>query len=248
MPGEDSSSTGGGALFSTTHWSLVLAAGDSHDPRSREALAELCVAYWYPVYVLVRHLGNDAVAAQDLTQGFFVELLEKKTLAVASPDRGRFRAFLKTAVRNYLSHERERAQAQKRGGGRAPIALDLEAAETRYRSEPGRNQNPESLFEKRWARTLMTRALEALRKEFENSPNEERYRQLEPYLTGSAAPGRSYDELARELDMSAAAIRTAVRRLRKRYGEFLRLEVGRTVSSADEIDQELRHLFSVVQS
>jgi len=248
MPDESSSRGGKGGLFATTHWSLVLAAADTQNPRSREALAELCAGYWYPLYALVRHLGNDSDAAQDLTQGFFTELLEKKTLAVATPDRGSFRAFLKTSVRHYLSHERERAQAQKRGGGHAPIALDLDGAEARYMSEPGGRQNPESLFEKRWARTLMTRALEALRAEFERSPNEERYKRLEPFLTGGASPGRGYDRLAVEINMSAAALRTAVRRLRKRYGHFLRLEVGRTVSSAEEVDQELRYLFSVIQS
>jgi len=237
----------GGGVFATTEWSLVLAAQDSRSPGSREALASLCESYWYPIYGWIRHLGNDADSARDLAQGFFAFLLEKDILKVARPDRGRFRGFLKTSLRHFLGHERERAQARKRGGGQRPLSLDFETAESRYAREPAHEQTPEVVFEKRWARTLMTRALERLRQETEASSDRERFRRREPYLTGPVVHG-SYEEVARELEMTTAAVRTAVRRMRKRYGEFLRAEVARTVHEPKEVDEELRHLFAVIRS
>jgi len=148
MSEEDPKEKSGGGLFATTQWSLVLAAGDSRSPDSHEALAALCESYWYPVYAWIRHLGNDADSARDLAQGFFAFLLEKNVLKVARPDRGRFRGFLKTSLRHFLSHEREREQARKRGGGQPALSLDFDTAESRYSLEPSHEQTPEVLFEK----------------------------------------------------------------------------------------------------
>jgi len=247
MAEEDRTAQRGGGLFATTQWSLVLAAGDSRSPQSREALAALCETYWYPVYALIRHLGHDVDSARDSAQGFFAFLLEKQVLKVARPDRGRFRAFLKTSLRHYLGHERERARAQKRGSGQVPLSLDFDEAESRFRLEPAHEQTPEVLFEKRWARTLMTCALERLRQEAEGSSDRERIRRLEPFLTGPVVDG-AYEEVANALGMTVAAVRAAVRRMRKRYGNYLRAEVARTVNVPGEVDEELRYLFSVIRS
>jgi len=231
-------------LFSTTQWSVVLAAGDSCDPASREALATLCGTYWYPVYALVRHLGSDVEAARDLTQAFFAHLLEKQTVKAATPDRGRFRSFLRTALRNYLDHERVRAQAQKRGGGQPVLTLDFDTAESRYRSEPAQRETPETIFEKRWARILLTRVLDRLREEM-GEVNRERFQRLAPFLT-EPSHGVGYKQIADELEMTETAVKGAVHRMRKRYGALLRDEVARTVNDPDEVEKEIRHLFSVV--
>jgi len=222
-------------------------AGDHESPAAQEALQALCQTYWYPVYALIRHLGHDVESARDSAQGFFTFLLEKQVLKVARPDRGRFRAFLKTSLRHYLGHERQRARAQKRGGGQTPLSLDFDEAESRFRLEPSHEQTPEVLFEKRWARTLMTCALERLRQEPANAGDKERIRRLEPFLTGPVVDG-AYEEVADALGMTVPAVRTAVRRMRKRYGDYLRAEVARTVSAPGEVDEELRYLFSVIRS
>jgi len=247
MIAEGRSSSRGGGFFATTQWSLVLAAGDSGNPTSRDALAALCEAYWYPVYAHLRHSGHDADAARDLTQSFFLNLVEKEILKVASPDRGRFRAFLKTALRNYEAHEREREQALKRGGGQKVLSFDLDQAEAHYRLEPADTRTPDDLFEQRWARALMTRALEELRRAMEGSKDEDRYKLLEPFLTGGSVQDR-YGDVAERLQISPVAVRMAVRRLRKLYGSHLRSEIARTVSETTEIDDELRYLLGVVRS
>jgi RNA polymerase sigma-70 factor (ECF subfamily) len=226
---------------------MVLAAGDSQDPDSRNALAALCRTYWYPIYAQVRHLGHDADTARDLTQGFFAFVLEKRTLKVAHPDRGRFRAFLKTSLRHFISHERERAQALKRGGGERLLELDFDSAESQYRVEPAHEQTPEKLFEKRWARTLMQRALDHLREEMAESSAADRFRRLEPFLV-ERPPHGSYREVAADLDMTEDAVKTAVRRLRQRFGKLLRIEVARTVEDPGDVDEEIRYLFSAIRS
>jgi DNA-directed RNA polymerase specialized sigma24 family protein len=166
---------------------------------------------------------------------------------LASPDRGRFRAFLRASFKHYLSSERERAHALKRGGGRLPVTLDLDTAESRLRHEPAHQQTPETLFEKRWARTLLTRALEDLRREMESSGDTDRLRRLEPYLTGSVR-GRGYAHVAAELGLTEDAVKAAVRRLRKRFGKLLRAEVAETVENPGDVDEEIRYLFKVIRS
>jgi RNA polymerase sigma-70 factor (ECF subfamily) len=247
MPGDGRKTSQGVRLESTTQWSLVLAAGDQLNPDSREALATLCQIYWYPVYAQVRHAGHRPDVAQDLTQGFFTDLLERNALKVARPERGRFRSFLRAALRHYLSHERDRVAAQKRGGGIPDLSLDFERAEDRFRLEPADEENPESLFEKRWARDLLSQALERLRIEADSSSDRGRYYRLETFLTGGAA-SRGYAQVASELNMTEGAVEAAVRRLRKRFGVLLRAEVARTVNESTDVNEELRYLLSLAQA
>jgi RNA polymerase sigma-70 factor (ECF subfamily) len=233
-------------LFTTTQWSLVLTAADSKDPGSRRALTALCEAYWYPVYVLVRHSRRNPEAARDLTQGFFVELLDKDLLKVADPDRGRFRSFLRTALGHYLSHERRDAAALKRGGESPVLSLDFEEAESRWLHEPVETSTPETLFEKRWAHTLLTRALNRLRGEMEGTPESAtRFQRLGPFLTDHR-PREQYSEVAAVLGMSEAAVKKAVQRLRLRFGDLLRAEVSQTVHEPQKTEEEIRHLFTVL--
>jgi RNA polymerase sigma-70 factor (ECF subfamily) len=241
---DEQASTGAGGLFGTTHWSLVVAAGDSHHPGARQALERLCETYWYPVYVLIRCRGNDAERSRDLAQGFFLHLLERQTLKVARPEIGRFRAFLKTVLRHYLTNERVREEASKRGGTGTRLRIDFAEAEAQYRHESG-SDDPESMYEKRWARTVLSRALDRLRAELYESGSPDRWRRLEPFLTGNAAPGR-YREIAEALEMTESGVKVAVHRLRKRYGEALRSEVSQTVNSPQDVDDEVRHLLKVV--
>lgn len=238
-------SRGRDSLFATTQWSLVLAASDTENPDAREALTALCQTYWYPVYAQIRRQERNPEKARDLTQGFFVELLAKRSFKVADPDRGRFRSFLRGTLRHYLSHERQRDRAEKRGGGKTPIPLDLDTAESYYRLEPSDERTPETLFERQWARTLLNRVFERLREELDASGQGDRFRVLQPFLTGRA-PAVKCRQAATELGVSEDAVRVAVHRLRKRYGQLLRDEVSRTVRDKKEVDAEIRYLFSVM--
>jgi len=231
--------------FDTTRWSVVAAAGDSASPRSRDALTTLCQGYWYPVYAQFRQLGTGPDAAQDLTQGFFAELLEKGALKVADPDRGRFRSFLKASLRHYLSHERRRERAVKRGSGQTLIALDADQAESMYGLEPADEETPESVFEERWARTLLQQVLDRLRGEMRGDAGRERFRRLEPFLTGQGERGR-YKDVAAELDMTESAVKVTLHRMRRRFGELLREEVASTVADPQDIDVEIHYLFQAL--
>jgi RNA polymerase sigma-70 factor (ECF subfamily) len=234
-----------GGRFSTTEWSLVLAAGDSQAPDSREALESLCRSYWYPVYAHVRQLGEPRDRAEDLTQGFFAHLLENRVLSLATPDKGRFRSFLKGVLRHYLSHEWRRERTQKRGGGQPPLALDYLQAEADYELEPADDLSPENAFEQRWARTLLSRVLDQLRGQMEGETGRARFRRLEPLLTGGSS-GRPLKEIAAELEMSESAVKVTLHRMRRRFGELLRKEVARTVNDPDEVDKEILYLFDVL--
>ena len=173
----ESGSTDG--LFSTTHWSLVVAAGDSKRPEARQALAALCETYWSPVYALVRCRGHDPDEARDLTQGFFLKVLDQESFKVARPDRGRFRAFLRTILRNYLTDERIREETRKRGGDALRFRLDFAEAEASLAADLSRRQDPEKAFEIRWAQTLLARALDRLRTELQQSADAKRWKRLE---------------------------------------------------------------------
>lgn len=234
-----------GATFPTTEWSLVAAAGDLSETTAREALETLCTRYWYPVYALARHLGNDAESARDLTQSFFVHLLDKNTLDVADPERGRFRSFLRTTFRNYCYNDWRNSSSKKRGDGRTPLPLDFETAESRFQLEPKDHRTPESSYERRWAHTLLDRALARLTSEMTANDGANRFQLLEPFLAGP--PERDdYPRLAEQLGISAGAIRVAVHRMRQRYGRLVREEVARTVGHDGDVDDELRYLLTAL--
>ena len=234
-------------LFPTTHWSVVLASADSANPESRRALEVLCRRYWYPIYAHARLLGNDRDQAQDLTQGFFAHVLETHALKVADRGRGRFRAFLKGTFDHFVANERRTARAQKRGGGKSDLALDFDTAESRYRLEPVDETTPEQSFERRWARGLLNRALQRLESETKAEGAGERFRRLEPFLTGKPA-GTAYREVGAELGLSEGAVKGAVHRMRRRYGRILRDEIAQTVRDPDQVDDELRHVFAVLDT
>jgi RNA polymerase sigma-70 factor (ECF subfamily) len=233
----------GDAGFLTTHWSVVLAAGDRDDPASRAALASLCRSYWYPLYAFVRRRGANAEDARDLTQGFFARLIEKRDLAALAPERGRFRAFLLAALKHYLANEHERASAQKRGGGSAPLSIELAAADSKWRIDPGHALTPERLFEKSWALALLEHTLDGLRAEYETAGKAELFAALKPQLEGSGAP---YAELAQRLGTTEGALKVAAHRLRRRYRERLRAEIGRTVGRPEEVEGEIGDLFRIL--
>lgn len=231
--------------FATTHWTTVLAAGDSVSPHSEEALARLCERYWYPVYAYVRRHGNSPHDSQDLTQAFFARLFERKLLRHVDREGGRFRSYLLTALKNFLCDEWEKGQAQKRGGGRRVLSIDEHRAEERYRIEPVERLDPERLFERRWALTLLEQALERLEKEYRTSGRSEWFHQLRGVLLAEADTS-CYAEIARVLNSSVGAVKVAVHRMRRSFRQILRDEISQTVSCGEEVDEELRHLFSVL--
>ena len=233
------------ACFPTTHWSRIIAAGDPDAPLSREALAELCQAYWFPLYAYIRRRGHDPDRAMDLTQDFFVRLLEKGILAVADPTRGRFRAFLRAVCADFLANRRDWDNALKRCGGRAIVPIDTAEAEGRYAREPAHELTPERIFDRTWALVLLGRVLERIREEYRLAGQPLTFEVLSPVLTdGSRAV--SYATLAARLGMTEGAVRVAVHRLRRRYGERLREEIAATVDEPAEVDDEIRDLFAAL--
>lgn len=231
--------------FASTRWSLVIAAGKSPADDARDALQTLCTAYWYPVYAYVRRRVPQTADAQELTQAFFVHLLERNALAAADPERGRFRAFLLTACKNFLTNDREKQHAQKRGGGKRVLSLDFEQGEERYRLEPADHATPENAFERQWALTLLDRVLALLREEFSRHGRDAKFEILKPWLTG-AEGAAGHAELGEQLGVSEGAARVQVHRLRRRYRELLREEIAQTVASEAEIDDEIKRLFTAL--
>lgn len=235
------------AEFASTHWSLVLRAGKRQAKDADQALAWLCERYWYPLYAYVRRHRRDRHEAQDLTQAFFARLLEKEILASASPERGRFRSFLLTSLKNFLANEWDRAKSQKRGGRRAPFSLDLDTAESRLSLEPGHDLTPERIYERQWALTLLELVVSKLESEFSSAGKARQFELLKGAITGnpSALP---YAVVATELGMSEDAARQAASRLRKRYRELLRAAVAETVAEPGDVDDEIRNLFEILSS
>jgi RNA polymerase sigma factor (sigma-70 family) len=236
------------ASFNTTHWTMVLAcAEEDSSAKTQEALAALFQIYWYPLYAYVRRRGYGEQDAEDLVQGFCLHLQEKHALARADRERGKFRTFLLSSLQNFLSNERERAQAQKRGGGQELIRLDAEEADARYRLEPAHATTPELLFEKRWAHALLEQTVSDLRADFVARGKERLFEGLSSFLT-SDPHETSYQSAAAQLGLPLSAIKTTIHRLRRDYRAKLREEIGRTVSSPDEVEDELLHLRKVLSS
>jgi RNA polymerase sigma-70 factor (ECF subfamily) len=232
--------------FATTHWSLVVAAGRRSSPQAQEALAVLCRTYWYPLYVFVRRQGFSADESQDLTQEFFSRLLEKHFLAQVDQEKGRFRSFLLAACKHFLSNERDRARAKKRGCGRKPISIDADDAERRYRSEPSHDLTPEKLFERRWVLTLLDQVLTILKSESVRDGKADQFDRLKVFLTADKNQ-TSYREAAEKLGMTEGAVKIAAHRLRKRYRELLREEIAKTLNEGDSIEDEIRELFAALE-
>jgi RNA polymerase sigma-70 factor (ECF subfamily) len=236
----------GAASFNTTHWTMVLACGDENDAeRAREALAGLFQTYWYPLYAYVRRHGYGEEDAEDLVQAFCLHLQEKHALAKADRQRGKFRTFLLSSLQNFLGQERERSRAQKRGSGQELIRLDAQEADARYRLEPTISATPETIFEKRWAHALLEQTVSGLRADFVARGKERLFDGLSTFLTSDLRE-LSYQSAADRLGLPLSAVKTTVHRLRRDYRSKLREEIGRTVSSPDEIDDELAYLRKVL--
>ena len=231
--------------FVTTHWSLVLSAARKSSPHSQQALSELCEAYWAPLYWHVRRLGNDPAQAQDLTQGFFARLLEKHVLGYVDREKGRFRSFLLASLQNYLTNEHERRNALKRGGGQKILSMDFDLAEHGYALEPAHEATAERLFERRWAITLLEKALRSLEKQYARDNKQLLFDASVPFLTAASGQPR-YSAVAEQLEMTEAAVKMAVSRLRRRYRELIRTEVQQTISDLDDVDDELQHLLAAL--
>ena len=235
----------GDSDFASTRWSLVIAAGRRSSPEAAVALEALCRTYWFPLYAYVRRRVSDRHEAQDLTQEFFARLLELNHFAVAAPERGRFWAFLLTALKHFLTNEWEKTRTLKRGGGRAPLSLDFDAGESRLSLEPASDQTPEWLFERQWTITLLDQVLMRLQTEQEVAGKGRQFETLKQFLTGGREEA-SYADVAEELGMSAGAVKVAAHRLRQRYRELLRAEVAQTVAVPEEVDDEIRRLFETL--
>jgi RNA polymerase sigma-70 factor (ECF subfamily) len=227
--------------FLTTHWSLVLRAAKQDSASAQDALCELCRAYWYPLYGYVRRQGHSPHDAEDLTQGFFARLLEKNYVADAQRDKGKFRTFLLTALKHFMANEWDRQHARKRGGFSAVVNIDQASAESRLEWDLRDEAQPDVLFERQWATTLLEHVMTELGREYVESGRAKLFEVLRGCLA-KEADARPYKEIAAELKVSEAAVKTAVQRLRARYRDLLRVEIARTVSSESEIDGELRYL------
>jgi len=221
----------------------VLANGDPHHKEARPALVSLCVNYWYPLYAYLRRRGYPADQAQDLTQEFFMRVLEGRYLDLANPEKGRFRSFILTSLKFFVADEEDRQRARKRGGG-SLVPLEFSSGEERYQREPAHDETPERIFERRWALSVLDRVVEKLRDEFVQHGRPVHFERLKVFLLGQAdAP---YATLAREMNTSEGALKVAIHRLRKRYRELFRQEIADTVADPTEVESELRHLAAVL--
>ena len=234
------------ATFATTHWSVVLAADQTQTPDADQALARLCQTYWLPIYSFLRRHGSAPEDAEDLTQGFFARLLAKDYFSHANPDRGRFRTFLLSSLRHFLADAHDRQSAAKRGGGKRPLTLDLDGAETALGQQPIDALTPERLYEKRWALTLIEVVLDRLGEDFAHAGRIEFFAELKGYVWGEQTT-TPYRDIAARFGLTENAVRVTVHRLRKRFRELLRLEIAHTVTQPEEIDDEIRYLATVLR-
>src|SRR5262245_48886725 len=235
----------GAGSFATTHWSVVLLAGQADSPDAAEALEKLCRTYWYPLYVYVRRQGNSPEDAQDLTQDFFARLIEKNYFAKADRDRGKFRTFLLGSLKNFLVNEWKRAGRLKRGGDLTFLSLDAKAAEERYAGEQIDETNPVNDFERQWAVALIEQVFSILRSEYAAADQTQLFDALKIFVWGDKALV-SYAQIGQQVNLAEGTVKVAVHRLRQRFREMLRAEVAHTVARPEDIDDELRHLIAVL--
>jgi len=232
-------------FFATTRWSLVAAASTPDALDARLALGELCEHCWYPLYAFLRRRGHAVDDAQDLTQGFFADLLERGDLMRATPERGRFRSFLLGALRNYVAVQRRNECAQKRGGGQLPHSFSWSDAEERFALEPADQRTPESVFEANWARALLAQVMGRLESEYAKRDKSGLFEQLAPCL-GGAPEGLPYAQIADALGASEGAVKVAVHRLRARFRQLLQAEIRETLPVDGDVEAEIRHLFAAL--
>jgi RNA polymerase sigma factor (sigma-70 family) len=236
-----------GTQFPPTLWSVVLLAGQNSSEQSNEALAMLCRAYWSPLYTFVRRQGKSPEDAEDLTQGFMLHLLEKETLSRVHREKGKFRSFLLASLQYYLANEHDKQQAQKRGGGAKLVELDNQDAENHYLAELSDNLDPAKIFDRRWAMTVLERVLSRLEAEFTEPRRQQRFKELQIFLLGEPK-SLSFAEVGKRLGIKEGAVKVAVLRLRQRFEELLRAEIANTVSTPEEVDEELRYLFATLST
>lgn len=235
------------AWFEPTRWSVVLASAQTQAPNARSALSELCKTYWQPLYSFARRRGYDHHRAQDLIQGFFLSLIESKSLSRVDPHKGKFRSYLLASLQNHMASEHTRETAQKRGGGQQIISLDDDDADIRFSRQGPAPQPAEAVFEREWAVAAVEAAIARLEEEFAKRGKSAIFEALKPYLLGDQ-PAGAYEQTATKLGLSPGAVRTGVHRLRHDFRIHLRREVARTVDSPDQIDEEMRHLRSVLSA
>ncbi len=228
--------------FPTTLWTVVLDAGREESTQAEAALAKLCQAYWYPLYSFVRRRGYSSHDAQDLTQGFLTQLIEKRAVEKTGPQRGRFRTFLLASLKNFLANDFDRANALKRGGGHMTVSFERESAESRYLLEPSHDQTPDRHFERQWALTLLDQVLASLQGEYHSEGSGALFEELKPVLSGEAP---AYTDIGARLGRSEGAVKVAVHRLRRRYRDLMRERIADTVGE-ENVEDELRHLLSVL--
>ncbi len=246
VPINDESTSAPSPLFATTHWSVVVIAGEPDSPDAREALESLCQTYWYPLYAYVRRRGYSADAAADLTQSCFAHLLSGEFFRRAQPDKGRFRNYLLGAMNRFLQDQAERSSRQKRGGGRTPIFLDALEAEERYRLEPVDDMDAERIFLRRWAMTVLEQALRQLQAEMVSGGKERLFQRLEGFLVGDKAGG-TYASAAGDLGLSEAAVKMSVTRMRARCRELLREAIAQTVATPADTEEEYQALVAALR-
>jgi RNA polymerase sigma-70 factor (ECF subfamily) len=235
-----------GGRFVTTRWSLVLAAGGTSSDASRLALSRLLETYWYPLYAFARRKGHEPEEACDLTQEFLLRLLECGFFGGADPQKGRFRTFLLTALERFLVDEWRAGNREKRGGGRQVLSLSLIDAEDRYRLEPADTHTPEQIFERRWAMTLLDETFRRLEEESAAAGRAGLFAAVKPILSGEDACS-PYAEIAARLGMREGSVKTAVHRLRRRFGALLLAEIAQTISDPEDVKDELHHFFRLLK-
>lgn len=239
------SNPGTSPVFTTTHWSVVIAAGQRDSQKADEALEKLCRTYWYPLYVFLRRTGYTAHDAEDLTQAFFERVLQKDYLHAVDRSKGKFRSFLLATLQHFTSNHRRDGRAQKRGGHCSFISLNDESVEEQYLRSAFAGVSAEQSFERQWAMTLLEHVVARLRDEFVATDKAALFDELKIFLTGDKQAG-GYAQLATKLGTTEAALKMAVSRMRQRYGELLRSEIANTVSNPGEVEEELRALFAAL--
>lgn len=237
------SSPSGPSYFATTQWSIVRSAGTEDSPECRQALEQLCLGYWHPLYAYVRRSGHDAATAEDITQSFILSILERNAFSRADPQRGRFRSFLLGSLNKFMVDQYRRANAKKRGGDVNVFSIDTDSAERRYRSDPTEDMTPEKLYHKQWALTLLDRAQVRLSQSYQDAGQSGLFENLLPHLRREQ-DRLPYRDIAENLNMQEGAVKVAAHRLKKRYREALREEILQTLDGPEELDDELNLLFS----